>query len=249
MFYWIDLLESWEILEEPPTDGQESHPEAAPMQTDEVDEPRRVQGGIPGIAGLIPEYIKKALMAEHDGDMDRMVVEFGKLSKWAFCEDFIADTLGNFQDYVDAMFRYLPWLARKAGEQKVKIVALKTRIEDMANSADYDHLLKEKSSWSDTRKQLEEELLEAKQATNQAIQERNEAHATTAKQVEVADKHLQSLIKLGVELSTLCINEDQLRHDNSYLSIEVQRLTLEVTDLSTQLGEATIERDKALQDT
>ncbi|CAM6125012.1 unnamed protein product [Calypogeia fissa] len=139
-------------------------------------------------------------MAKQNRDMDCMVEELRKLSKRAFCEDFIAGTLGNFQDYVDSMFKYLPWLARKVGEQKVQIAELKTRIEDMANLADYDHLLKEKNKWSNTRKQLEDELLEAAKATDQVVQERNEARATTAQQAEAIDQHLQSLIKLGVEI-------------------------------------------------
>ncbi|CAM6100077.1 unnamed protein product [Calypogeia fissa] len=95
----------------------------------------------------------------------------------------------------------------------------------MANSTDYDHLLKEKSNWSNTRKQMEEELLEAKQATDQAIKERDVAHDTAAKQIEVVDQHLQSLIALGSELSTLHINEDQLCHNNSYLTTELQKMT------------------------
>ncbi|CAM6093760.1 unnamed protein product [Calypogeia fissa] len=153
------------------------------------------------------------------------------------------------------MFRYLPWLARRVTELKAdnavlkgEIAELRTRIEDMANSEEYDHLLKEKSSWTSSIKQLEEELHEAKVATGQAIQERNTARATTAKNDIVIERHVKTLTKLSAEIQNLRISDDQLSHDKKILTSEVERLKQEIEDLNTQVGEAVGERDEALQD-
>ncbi|CAM6094528.1 unnamed protein product [Calypogeia fissa] len=151
--------------------------------------------------------------------------------------------------------RYLPWLAGRVTELKAdnvvlkgEIAELRTRIEDMANSEEYDHLLKEKSSWTSSRKQLEEELHEAKVATGQAIQERNTARATVVESAIVIERHVKTLTKLSAEIQNLRISDDQLFHDNKFLTSEVERLKQEIEDLNTQVGEAVGERDEALQD-
>ncbi|CAM6105450.1 unnamed protein product [Calypogeia fissa] len=118
----------------------------------------------------------------------------------------------------------------------------------MANSDDYDRLLKEKGSWTSSRKQLEEELLEAKKATDQAIQERDIARATTAQHATKIDEQIASINMMGQELETLRNSDDQLRNDNTFLTSKVQRLTQETLDLDGQLGEMTGERDEALPD-
>ncbi|CAM6094409.1 unnamed protein product [Calypogeia fissa] len=118
----------------------------------------------------------------------------------------------------------------------------------MVNSEDYDHLLKEKSSWMATRKQLEEKLREAKEATERVVQERKAAHATASQHATTIDGHLKTLGRMEEELSRLCINEDQLQNDNIFLTNEVQRLTAEVKDLDGLLDEAAAERGEALQD-
>ncbi|CAM6123673.1 unnamed protein product [Calypogeia fissa] len=169
VFNRVYSLESGEILEEPANGGQECNHDAVPMEEDEEDRPRKLQDDINSVNGVIPKYIKESLLAEHRWDMDGMIEELGRISKRAFCEDLAAGTLETYKDYMDAMFKYLPWLARKVVEQKAEIAKLKSRIEDMANSADYDHLLKEKSNWTSTKKQLEDDLLEATNATNQAV--------------------------------------------------------------------------------
>ncbi|CAM6094471.1 unnamed protein product [Calypogeia fissa] len=151
--------------------------------------------------------------------------------------------------------RYLPWLAGRMTELKAdnamlkgEIAELRTRIEDMANFEEHDRLLKEKSSWTSSRKQLEEELHEAQAATEQAIQERNIARATTAEIAIVIERHVKTLTKLNAEVQDLRISDDQLSHDNKFLTSEVKRLKQEIEDLNTQVGEAVGERDEALQD-
>ncbi|CAM6086212.1 unnamed protein product [Calypogeia fissa] len=118
----------------------------------------------------------------------------------------------------------------------------------MANSNEYDHLLKEKSSWSSTKKQLEDDLLEATNATNQAIQKRDVARETAATHATKIEKQIQTLERFDKELTTLRNSDDQFRNDNDFLTSEVERLRAELKDKDTQLDEVVGERDKALQD-
>ncbi|CAM6101878.1 unnamed protein product [Calypogeia fissa] len=118
----------------------------------------------------------------------------------------------------------------------------------MANSDEYDHLLKEKSSWSSTKKQLEDDLLEATNATNQAIQERDVARETAATHATQIEKHIETLERFDKELTTLRNSDDQFRNDNDFLTSEVEKLWAELKDRDTQLDEAVGERDEALQD-
>ncbi|CAM6123801.1 unnamed protein product [Calypogeia fissa] len=240
---------------EPLSNGCKGNSEPVPMEEDRSDRPRTPREGAHGVNGTIPRYIKEAHLTEEPGDFGSLVATLERLSKRAFWDDLTAGYLATFDDCTEDMFRYLPWLAKRVTELKAdnavlkgEIAELRTRIEDMANYDEYDHLLKEKSSWTSSRKQLEEELHEAKAATGQAIQERNIARATAAKNAIVSERHVKTLTKLSAEIQNLRISDDQLFHDNKFLTSEVERLKQEIEDLNTQVREAMGERDEALQD-
>ncbi|CAM6094466.1 unnamed protein product [Calypogeia fissa] len=239
----------------PPSNGCEGNSEPVPMEEDGGDRPRTPREGAHGVNGTIPGYVREARSAEEWGDLGSLVAALGSLSKRAFWDDLTARYLATFNDCTEDLFRYLPWLAGRVTELKAdnamlkgEIAEFKTRIEDMANSEEHDRLLKEKSSWTSSRKQLEEELHEAQAATEQAIQERNIARATAAKTAIVVERHVKTLTKLSAEVQDLRISNDQLSHDNKILTSEVERLKQEIEDLNTQVGEAVGERDEALQD-
>ncbi|CAM6117270.1 unnamed protein product [Calypogeia fissa] len=138
---------------EPPSNGCEGNSEPVPMEEDGSNRPRTPREGAHGVNGTIPRYIREAHSAEERGDLGSLVAALGRLSKRAFWDDLTAGYLATFNDCTEDMFRYLPWLARRVTELKAdnavlkgEIAELKARIEDMANSEEYDHLLKEKSS-------------------------------------------------------------------------------------------------------
>ncbi|CAM6124058.1 unnamed protein product [Calypogeia fissa] len=255
VFNRVESTASENTAGEPPSNGVDGDSGAAPMEDDEDDRPRTPSNRFHDIDGATPRYIQEAILAEQRGDMYGMVVELGKLNKRAFCEDLAAGHLEIFKEYTDSLFWYLPWMAKKVKELKeendglkVEIVDLKTRIEDMANFDNYDHLLKEKSSWSSAKKQLEDDLLEATNTTKQAIQERDVARETAATHATKIEKETQTLERFDKELTTLRNSDDQFRNDNHFLTSEVERLRAELKDKDTQLDKAVGERDEALQD-
>ncbi|CAM6102937.1 unnamed protein product [Calypogeia fissa] len=225
MFNRVESSASGATADETPSNGCEGNSERVPMEEDGSDRPRTPREGAHGVNGTIPRYIKEALLAEERGDLDTMVATLGRLSKRAFYDDLTAGYLATFNDYTEDMFRYLPWLARRVTELKAdnamltgEIKDLRTKIEDMANFEEYDHLLKEKSSWTSSRKQLEEELRKAKETTEQAVQERDTIRATTSKNAIVIEHHLGTLTRLNAEIQKLRISDNQLTHDNKFLT-------------------------------
>ncbi|CAM6084971.1 unnamed protein product [Calypogeia fissa] len=108
--------------------------------------------------------------------------------------------------------------------------------------------MKEKSRWSSTRKRLEGKLLEERQVVGKTIAERDDASNTIDKNAKIIEQHLQSLIRVSVEISGLHDSATKLHSDKIELNAEVLKLKSQVAKLEKQLSEVAEERDDALQD-
>ncbi|CAM6121735.1 unnamed protein product [Calypogeia fissa] len=218
------------------------------MEADEETGDQELSQEIPRPERYVPRYFSRVFQARQDGDVAQIVEELGNMSKRTFCEDLVATTLGNFQDYVEDLFYYLPWLATRVNDQRVEILELKTRIEEITNVDQVDQLLKEKSNWSGALKQLEEDLQEAKQATERAVKERDEARSTSATNKTALEHYIQSVTMLGKEVNDLRIKVSTCNSKTQAAKAQVVQLQTQVTNLQKQLDDVTEERDEAVQD-
>ncbi|CAM6082546.1 unnamed protein product [Calypogeia fissa] len=196
----------------------------------------------------LPQYLQNVFFADHHSSAKRLVEELGALSARAFCEDFIADTLRTLTSHSTDLFCYVHWLARTVSSQQETIESLTSQLDQVSTTDDYDRLVKEKASWINSWKQLEEELRDEMAALEKVTQERDEVRATIAKDTEIIKQQLQSLFIVNQELSGVRESIEKLISDKGELSAKVLQLQTEAIDFEKRLGEITDERDEALQD-
>ncbi|CAM6111328.1 unnamed protein product [Calypogeia fissa] len=150
----IDSPESGEVQTDLTNGLLEAILEEAPLEVTPGEEEEEIEGEVPIVDEFenFPDYLRSVLCADRAGDKDEVTTELGRLIAQAFYDEFITGTLTTIHDHAIGLFKYIKWMAKTVSTQKNKIADLASRIDQLANSSDYDQLIKEKSSWVSSRK-------------------------------------------------------------------------------------------------
>ncbi|CAM6099466.1 unnamed protein product [Calypogeia fissa] len=195
-----------------------------------------------------PRYLQSVVYANKHRNVDKLVEELKTLSPTAYCEEYITSTRPFLTEHAAGLCAYIRWLAIRVEQNQETILNLNDQVEQLSSVEDYDRLVKEKSSWTGSMKQLESELNEEKVAREKAELEREEARATVASNADLIQRHLQELSNANQELESLRKTLRKLEEEKGDLSAKVLQGQVDYIDMETRLGQANDDRDEALQD-
>ncbi len=129
-----------------------------------------------------------------------MIEALKTISPLEFCDDFLKFSWLLMTTQSQELFTYIHWLAAQVQEQQAEIAELHVTVENLSTADEYDKLLKEKSSWSSSMRQLQNELDEEKMAREKAEGERDEARNANAILIQ---QHQLALTSAKQELGAL----------------------------------------------
>ncbi|CAM6093832.1 unnamed protein product [Calypogeia fissa] len=215
----------------------------APNKVTEEDRPMNVL-----IGPDFPGYLQSVVDADQRHGVDKLVEQLCALKPEEYCEDYFRASQAHLMHHAAGLCAYICWLATKYEAQQEIILNLRDQVEQLSTAEDYDRLLKEKSSWTSSQKQLESELNEEKKAREKAELEQDKSRATVATNATLIQQHLQTLTNANQELSALREALKKVDEERAELSAKALQVQSEFVDMKTRLGQANDDRDEALQD-
>ncbi|CAM6082161.1 unnamed protein product [Calypogeia fissa] len=120
------------------------------------------------IGPSIPRHLQNVVFADTHHGADKLVEELKTLSSTEYCEEYITASCTLLADHAAGLCAYIRWLAIRVEQNQETILNLNNQVEQLSTVEDYDRLVKEKSSWTSSMKQLESELNEEKAAWEKA---------------------------------------------------------------------------------
>ncbi|CAM6085949.1 unnamed protein product [Calypogeia fissa] len=200
------------------------------------------------IGSSIPRHLQSVVFANTHRGADKLVEELKSMSSKEYCEEYATASRTLLEDHAAGLCAYIRWLATRVEQNQETILNLNDQVEQLSTAEDYDRLVKEKSSWTSSMKQLESELNEEKVAREKAELEREEARATVANNAELIQRHLRELGNTIQELESLRKTLRKLEEEKGELCAKVLQGQVDYIDMETWLGQANEDRDEALQD-
>ncbi|CAM6102378.1 unnamed protein product [Calypogeia fissa] len=235
---------------------QEDHPEGPQPENNHVveveeEEEEEIERKPPIVEDgpNLPHYLQRVLRVDHHGSTRRLATALEGLMARAFCEEFIEGALITLRDHSAELFTYVRWLAHTVKEQRTQIKDLANQVrKQIANSDEYDQLVKEKNNWNSSKRQLEDELHDERLALEKVIRERDDGRITLANNVEVIRRNAQLFMTVNQERSSLQVIIAKVTADKQELNKTMLKLKSNISDLEKQMGEALEEKNDALQD-
>lgn len=117
--------------------------------------------------------------------------------------------------------------------------------QKMTMRSDYERLRKE----SEIQAELAQKVIDAEKEALRSLRAENEVVCEEIRKVEETRRELDMEVKLlRTQLESMTVDVSRVNTDNSRLAREKETLRLELVDLKTRFGEATVEKEKLLKE-